>query len=63
MATLQGAKTFGHQYKLFLLLSGISAFVILAFYVYQEEIRNKVKKLGRGKGVLGTENGTDSEEG
>ena len=49
MATLQGAKAFGHQYKLFLLLSGISAFVILAFYVYQEEIRNKVKKLGRGK--------------
>jgi uncharacterized membrane protein YdjX (TVP38/TMEM64 family) len=51
MATLQGAKAFEHQYKLFLLLLGISAFAILAFYVYHEEIHNRVKKLGKGKGV------------
>jgi hypothetical protein len=31
MATLQEAKASGHQYKFFLLLLGISAFVILAF--------------------------------
>jgi hypothetical protein len=47
MATLQGAKAFEHQYKLFLLLLGISAFVILAFYIYHEEIHNLVKKLKR----------------
>jgi uncharacterized membrane protein YdjX (TVP38/TMEM64 family) len=63
MATLQGAKAFEHQYKLFLLLLGISAFVILAFYVYHEEIHNKVKKLRRGKRVLGTENDADTEKG
>ena len=63
MATLQGAKAFEHQYKLFWLLLGISGFVILAFYVYHEEIHNKVKKLRREKGVLGTENGADGEKG
>jgi len=47
MATLQGAKAFEHQYKLFLLLLGISASVILAFYIYHEEIHNLVKKLKR----------------
>jgi uncharacterized membrane protein YdjX (TVP38/TMEM64 family) len=47
MATLQGAKAFEHQYKLFLLLLGISALVILAFYIYHEEIHNLVKKLKR----------------
>ena len=47
MATLQGAKAFEHQYKLFLLLLGISAFVILAFYIYHDEIHNLVKKLRR----------------
>jgi len=45
MATLQGTKAFEHQYKLFLLLLGISALVILAFYIYHEEIHNLVKKL------------------
>jgi uncharacterized membrane protein YdjX (TVP38/TMEM64 family) len=45
MATLQGAKAFEHQYKPFLLLLGISALVILAFYIYHEEIHNLVKKL------------------
>lgn len=63
MAMLQGAKASGHQYKFLLLLLGISAFVILAFYVYHEEIHNKVKGLGRGKGVLGAGNGADSEKG
>lgn len=63
MATLQGAKAFEHQYKLFLLLLGISALVILAFYIYHEEIHNLVKKLKKEekKRVLGSENGADSE--
>jgi uncharacterized membrane protein YdjX (TVP38/TMEM64 family) len=47
MATLQGAKAFEHQYMLFLLLLGISALVILAFYIYHDEIHNLVKKLKR----------------
>jgi uncharacterized membrane protein YdjX (TVP38/TMEM64 family) len=47
MATLQGAKAFEHEYRLFLLLLGISAFVILAFYIYHDEIHNLVKKLKR----------------
>jgi len=45
MATLQGAKAFEHQYKLFLILSGISALVILVFYIYHEEIHGWIKKL------------------
>ena len=45
MATLQGAKAFDHQYKIFLILSGISALVILAFYIYHEEIHQSIKKL------------------
>lgn len=63
MATLQGAKAFEHQYKLFLLLLGISALVILAFCIYHEEIHNLVKKLKKEekKRVLGSENGADSE--
>jgi uncharacterized membrane protein YdjX (TVP38/TMEM64 family) len=51
MATLQGAKAFEHQYKLFLILLGISALVILAFYIYHEEIHHQVKQLiGRKDG-------------
>ncbi len=50
MATLQGAKAFEHQYRLFLLLLGISTLAILAFYIYHEEIHNLVKKLKREKG-------------
>ena len=49
MATLQGAKVFEHQYRSFLLLLGISALVILAFYIYHEEIHRLVKKLKREK--------------
>jgi uncharacterized membrane protein YdjX (TVP38/TMEM64 family) len=45
MATLQGAKAFDHQYKIFLILLGISALVILAFYIYHEEIHQSIKKL------------------
>ncbi len=45
MATLQGAKAFEHQYKLFLILMGVSALVILAFYIYHEKIHHQVKKL------------------
>jgi uncharacterized membrane protein YdjX (TVP38/TMEM64 family) len=45
MATLQGAKAFEHQYKLFLILLGISALVVLVFYIYHEEIHHLIKKL------------------
>lgn len=45
MATLQGAKAFEHQYILFLVLLGISALVILVFYIYHEEIHQSIKKL------------------
>lgn len=45
MATLQGAKAFEHQYKLFLILLGISALVILVFYIYHDEIHRWIKKL------------------
>lgn len=49
MATLQGAKAFDHQYKLFLILLGISTLVILVFYIYHEEIHRLTKKLKREK--------------
>jgi uncharacterized membrane protein YdjX (TVP38/TMEM64 family) len=45
IATLQGAKAFNHQYKIFLILSGISALITLIFYVYGEEIHKLIKKL------------------
>jgi uncharacterized membrane protein YdjX (TVP38/TMEM64 family) len=45
MATLQGAKAFDHQYKIFFILMGASVLVILVFYIYHEEIHNWVKKL------------------
>jgi uncharacterized membrane protein YdjX (TVP38/TMEM64 family) len=45
MATLQGAKVFEHQYKLFSILLGVSALVILVFYIYHEEIHGWVKKM------------------
>ncbi len=50
MATLQGAKAFEHQYKLFLILLGISALVILVFYIYHEEIHRWIKNLKKAKG-------------
>jgi len=45
MATLQGAKAFDHQYKAFLILLGVSALIILVFYIYGEEIHKLVKKV------------------
>jgi uncharacterized membrane protein YdjX (TVP38/TMEM64 family) len=44
MATLQGAKAFDHQYKPFLILLGVSALVILVFYIYHGEIHGWIKK-------------------
>ena len=49
MATLQGGKAFEHQYKSFLVLLGISALVILAFYIYHDEIHHWIKRLKRIK--------------
>lgn len=45
MACLQGAKAFDHQYKAFLILMGISALVILVFYIYHDDIHHLIKKL------------------
>ncbi len=45
MATLQGAKAFDHQYKILLILSGISAVVILVFYIYHEKIHRWITRL------------------
>jgi uncharacterized membrane protein YdjX (TVP38/TMEM64 family) len=47
MATLQGAKAFDHQYKAFLILLGVSALIILVFYIYHEEIHKLVRKMKR----------------
>jgi len=49
IATLQGAKAFEHQYYTFGILLGGSALVILAFYIYHEEIHHLVKKLRGGE--------------
>jgi hypothetical protein len=51
MATLQGAKTFEHQYKAFFILLGVSTFVILIFYVYHEQIHGWIKK-SKGKNYV-----------
>ena len=45
IATLQGAKAFEHQYKFFLTLLGVSALIILIFYIYHEQIHQWIKKL------------------
>jgi uncharacterized membrane protein YdjX (TVP38/TMEM64 family) len=45
MATLQGAKAFEHQYKPFLILLAITGLVILAFYIYHEEIHHLIRKI------------------
>jgi len=44
MACLQGGKAFEHQYKLFLILLGISGLIILVFYIYHEPIHQLIKK-------------------
>jgi uncharacterized membrane protein YdjX (TVP38/TMEM64 family) len=48
IASLQGGKAFEHQYKAFLVLLGISALIILVFYIYHDEIHHAIKKI---KGV------------
>ena len=45
MAILQGAKAFEHQYKIFMILMGISVLVILVFSIYHEAIHNWIKKI------------------
>jgi uncharacterized membrane protein YdjX (TVP38/TMEM64 family) len=45
MACLQGGKAFDYQYKTFLILLGISALVILIFYVYHDKIHKLIKKV------------------
>ena len=50
MATFQGAKVCEHQYKTFLILLGISALIILVFYIYHENIHQWMKK--RSKEVI-----------
>jgi len=50
MACLQGAKAFDHQYKSLIVLSGISAVLLLVFYIYHEEIHQMIKKLKKSKG-------------
>ena len=49
MACLQGGKAFDHQYKTFLILLGISALVILVFYIYHDQIHHLIKKLKSGE--------------
>ncbi len=45
MATLQGAKAFNHQYITLLVLSGLSALIILIFYVHHDGIHRFLKKM------------------
>jgi uncharacterized membrane protein YdjX (TVP38/TMEM64 family) len=45
MACLQGGKAFDHQYLAMLILFGISALVIMVFYIYHDEIHHLIKKL------------------
>jgi len=44
LATLQGAKAFDQQYVTLLILLGISALIILVFYIYHENIHHWIKK-------------------
>lgn len=45
MACLQGGKAFDHQYKAMLILFGISALIILIFYIYHDKIHHWIKSL------------------
>ena len=47
MSTLQGAKIYEHQYKTFFILLGISALIILVFYIYHETIHQWIKKMSK----------------
>ena len=46
MATLQGAKAFDQQYVTLLILLGISALIILVFYIYHDKIHQWIKQVG-----------------
>jgi uncharacterized membrane protein YdjX (TVP38/TMEM64 family) len=54
MATLQGAKAFDHQYVTLLILSGLSALIILIFYVHHDAIHKFLKKMAHRNGPGGT---------
>ena len=43
IATLQGAKAFEQQYKTLLILLGVSALMILLFYIYHDNIHRWIK--------------------
>jgi uncharacterized membrane protein YdjX (TVP38/TMEM64 family) len=45
MACLQGGKAFEYQYKTLIILLGVSALVILIFYIYHNEIHQWIKGL------------------
>jgi uncharacterized membrane protein YdjX (TVP38/TMEM64 family) len=49
MACLQGGKAFERQYQATLILLGISTLVILAFYVYHNEIHQFLKRVRKVK--------------
>jgi len=49
MACLQGGKAFDHQYIALFILFGISALIIMVFYIYHDEIHHLIKKLKRVK--------------
>jgi uncharacterized membrane protein YdjX (TVP38/TMEM64 family) len=47
MATLQGAKAFDQQYMTVSILLGISALIILLFYIYHENIHQWIRKINK----------------
>ena len=49
MACLQGAKAYDHQYKTLIILLGISALVILVFFIYHDQIHHLIKKIKKEK--------------
>lgn len=49
MACLQGGKAYDHQYLAMLILFGISALIILIFYIYHDAIHHWIKKLRKVK--------------
>jgi len=49
MACLQGGKAFDHQYITLFILFGISALVIMVFFIYHDEIHHLIKKLRKVK--------------
>ena len=49
IATLQGAKAFDEQYEAFLILLGLSALVMLVFYVYHDQIHRWIRRMYSAK--------------